>query len=63
MKNSLLLAVMVVGITGCGDKIPESSLARKAGAAPKQVVDKATGDVANAIEQGAARSSDGDKEK
>jgi hypothetical protein len=61
VRDSFLALVLVIGLTGCGDKVPESSEARKVGGAPKQVVDNATADVAKAIEQGSARSSDGDK--
>ena len=59
----LLAATLLLGIWGCGDKVPESSEARRIGEAPKQVIDKASADITKAVEQGVARSSDGEKDK
>lgn len=58
---------VTVGVTvlmvACGDKTHEADAARKLGAAPKQIVDRATTDVGKALEQSADRSRDAEEGK
>jgi hypothetical protein len=42
-------------LSACGDKVPESQAARRAGDVPKQIVDKAAADADKATRQGADR--------
>ena len=55
----MVLAAALAALAACGDKVPESQTAKKIGAAPKQIVDKASDDAAKALEQGAQRTREG----
>jgi hypothetical protein len=57
------LSVGMVLVAGCGDKVPESEVARKLGNAPKEIIDKSVADVNQAVKQGAERSGDADAKK
>lgn len=65
MKLGVLYLVIVAAfsVVACGDKTPEADASKRLGAAPKQIVDKATADVGKAFEQGANRSSDAEEGK
>ena len=47
-------------LAACGDKVPASEAAKKLGNAPKEIIDKAATDAAQAVKQGAERTSDAD---
>jgi PBP1b-binding outer membrane lipoprotein LpoB len=46
-----LVLLVAVALAGCGDKVPESSAAKKVGEQPKQIVDKVTTDVTKAMQK------------
>ena len=57
-----VLGGMVLAASACG-KLPESESAKKIGAQPKQVVDKASADVNKALQQGADARREADEKK
>jgi hypothetical protein len=59
MRKLLFMSVLLVA--ACGDKVPESAAAKKAGDVPKQTVDRATTDVNKAMQQGSQRLDDEQK--
>ena len=65
MKLGFMCLAMLaaVSVVACGDKTPEADASRRLGAAPKQIVDKATAEVGNALEKGAVRSREGEEGK
>jgi hypothetical protein len=59
IKRCLAAATLVMLLLGgCGDKVPESQAAKRLGEVPKQVVDKAATDSAQAMQRGAERNRD-----
>ena len=58
-----LVLVCAIALAGCGDKVPESTAARKAGEQPKQIVDKVTGDVGKAMQQAAEQQQSAEKKE
>lgn len=62
-RGVFFVAAVAVLMVSCGDHSSEGNGARKLGAAPKQVVDKATDDVEKALKQGADRSREADEGK
>jgi hypothetical protein len=63
LGDIFLVTAVVVSIAACGDRIPESDGAKKLGAAPKQIVDKASSDIGKALEQGAHQSREAEEGK
>jgi len=59
----VLVTAVAVSIAACGDRIPESDGSKKLGAAPKQIVDRATADIGIALEQGANQSREAEEGK
>jgi hypothetical protein len=59
--RALLALLCAASLASCGDKVPESEAAKKLGAQPRQVIDKAAADVQKALQQGAERRSDAEK--
>ncbi len=55
LKTLLSCIALACTVAACGDKTPQSESAKQVGAAPKQIVDKAAGEVGKAVEQGAER--------
>ena len=53
--NPLAVAVMVLALAGCGDKVPESEAAKKIGSAPRQAVGGAAQGVNEAMRKDAER--------
>jgi predicted small lipoprotein YifL len=62
-RRTSLVAALIVALAGCGEKVPESAAAGKAGGQPKQVVDKAAADVARSLQQGAERRQEAEKKE
>ena len=63
LGDIVLVTAVAVSIVACGDRIPESDGAKKLGAAPKQIIDKATADIGRALEQGADQSREAEEGK
>jgi hypothetical protein len=62
MNGRRIAALILLSITvGCGDKVPESDAATKIGAAPKQALDRASGDATKALRAGAERTREADE--
>jgi hypothetical protein len=60
-RATSLLASILLAVGGCGDKVPESATAKKIGEQPKQIIDKAAGDVTRALKTGTEARQSGDK--
>lgn len=60
-RLAAILAIAILLIAGCGDRIPESKAAKELGNAPKQAIDKVTSGADAAIRQGADRAREEDK--
>jgi hypothetical protein len=50
-RTELLVAAVALGLAACS-KLPESEAAKKIGAQPKQVIDKAANDVTKSLQAG-----------
>jgi hypothetical protein len=50
-KINFLPFVVAAALAGCGDKVPESTAAKKVGEQPKQIVDKVTTDLSKAMDK------------
>lgn len=59
--RALLPVVLAAALAACGDKLPESEAAKKLGQQPRQVIDKAAGEVNKALQQGAERRQEAEK--
>ena len=57
------LALALINLSACGDKVPESQAAKEIGNIPKQTIDKAASGVDKALTQGAERLKDGAEKK
>ena len=51
--KAILVVCMLMCLTACGDKVPESKAAKELGNIPKQTLDKATTGVDQALTKGA----------
>lgn len=54
---------VTVFMVSCGEHSTEGDVAKKLGAAPKQIVDKTTDDVGQALKQGANRNREAEEGK
>ena len=50
-----VLLGLVLALSGCGDKVPQSEAAKKIGDIPKQTIDSAKTGVGKAMDAGAQR--------
>jgi hypothetical protein len=50
MRTAILC--LVLGLSACGDKVPESEAARRIGQQPKKTVDSVSNRVGEAMQQG-----------
>ena len=57
------LFAVAVALVGCGDKVPESAAAKKLGEQPRQIIDKAAGDVNKALQKDAERRQEAEKKE
>jgi hypothetical protein len=48
--RTLMIGLFTLALVACGDKVPESKAAKDVGNVPKQTLDKATGNLNNAIQ-------------
>jgi PBP1b-binding outer membrane lipoprotein LpoB len=62
MKGVLCVCAAILLISGCS-KTPESETAKKIGEQPKQIVDKATGDVNKAMQKDAQQRQEAEKKE
>ncbi|MFN0161463.1 MAG: hypothetical protein ACKVQQ_09545 [Burkholderiales bacterium] len=60
-RLAAILAMAILLVAGCGDRVPESKAAKELGNAPKQAIDKATSGANAAIQQGVERAREEDK--
>ncbi len=63
LRGTSALALVAFVLAACGDKVPESSAAKKLGEQPKQIVDKVTGDVNKALQKGLEARQDAEKKE
>jgi len=61
--HKCLLAFFAVALIAACDKVPESKVAKEAGNAPKQAVDKAAAGVGDALGRAAERTKDEEEKK
>lgn len=54
------MVLIMLGVAGCGDKVPESEAAKQVGNIPKQTLDKVQGDLDRAAQKDAERKRDVD---
>jgi Sec-independent protein translocase protein TatA len=57
LRTKLLILAAAIALTGCS-KLPESEAAKKLGAQPKQVIDKAADDVTKSLQAGSQSQQD-----